>query len=215
LSSSDPKPSRQEVSPLAQVFEQVGDVIANSVANAVGSLADLITGAKSLQDVFLEMVQSIIQGIANIFLEIAKTQIVNTLKGLFGSLGGGNQTIGGGGFLGVLGPLVFGGGFATGGLVLGAGTGSSDSILARLSNGEFVINASAVDYWGAGTFEALNAMQVPTALISDRQSSGYGGGTVTIQNTYNIPGGDGLNQSSYQLAREQAEMVERARRRGR
>ena len=30
--------------------------------------------------------------------------------------------------------------FATGGLITGAGTGTSDSILARLSSGEFVVN---------------------------------------------------------------------------
>ncbi|MBF8774457.1 phage tail length tape measure family protein [Pseudomonas fulva] len=34
-------------------------------------------------------------------------------------------------------------GFATGGYVSGAGTGTSDSITARLSNGEFVVNAGA------------------------------------------------------------------------
>lgn len=35
------------------------------------------------------------------------------------------------------------GGFARGGMVFGPGTGRSDSILARLSNGEFVVNATA------------------------------------------------------------------------
>lgn len=35
------------------------------------------------------------------------------------------------------------GGFAAGGMIRGRGTGTSDSILARLSNGEFVINAAA------------------------------------------------------------------------
>ena len=33
--------------------------------------------------------------------------------------------------------------FAEGGMVTGPGTGTSDSILARLSNGEFIVNAKA------------------------------------------------------------------------
>lgn len=42
------------------------------------------------------------------------------------------------------------------GRVSGPGTGTSDSIFARLSNGEFVIKASMVKKWGAGFFSALN-----------------------------------------------------------
>lgn len=44
-------------------------------------------------------------------------------------------------------------GFAGGGPVFGPGTGTSDSILASLSNGEFVIPADAVRKWGVGHFE--------------------------------------------------------------
>jgi TP901 family phage tail tape measure protein len=42
------------------------------------------------------------------------------------------------------------------GRISGAGTGTSDSILARLSHGEFVIRAAMVRKWGAGFFAALN-----------------------------------------------------------
>lgn len=42
------------------------------------------------------------------------------------------------------------------GRITGSGTGTSDSILARLSNGEFVIKAAMVRKWGAGFFNALN-----------------------------------------------------------
>ncbi|HET6876034.1 MAG TPA: hypothetical protein VFH38_00740, partial [Jatrophihabitans sp.] len=46
---------------------------------------------------------------------------------------------------------------ATGGHITGPGTGTSDSIPARLSNGEYVIRASAVKRYGVGLFDALNA----------------------------------------------------------
>lgn len=47
-------------------------------------------------------------------------------------------------------------GFASGGLVTGAGTSTSDSIPAMLSNGEFVIRAEAVQRLGTETLYALN-----------------------------------------------------------
>lgn len=45
---------------------------------------------------------------------------------------------------------------ATGGLVTGPGTAMSDSIPARLSNGEYVMRASAVDQYGSAFFDQLN-----------------------------------------------------------
>lgn len=53
------------------------------------------------------------------------------------------------------------GAFAGGGHVRGAGTGTSDSIWARLSNGEFVVRAAAVRHFGVNFFAALNALRVP------------------------------------------------------
>jgi LysM repeat protein len=46
---------------------------------------------------------------------------------------------------------------AMGGYISGAGNGTSDSIPAMLSNGEYVIKADSVKKYGAKTFDALNA----------------------------------------------------------
>lgn len=51
--------------------------------------------------------------------------------------------------------------FAEGGLQRGPGTGTSDSIWSRLSNGEYVIKAAAVERYGVGLFDSLNQMRVP------------------------------------------------------
>lgn len=51
--------------------------------------------------------------------------------------------------------------YATGGLIRGPGTGTSDSILARLSNEEYVIRAAAVRKYGLGFFDAINNMHLP------------------------------------------------------
>jgi hypothetical protein len=52
-------------------------------------------------------------------------------------------------------------GFATGGYIRGRGTSTSDSILARLSNGEFVMRAAAVRKFGPQFFAALNSLRLP------------------------------------------------------
>jgi hypothetical protein len=50
---------------------------------------------------------------------------------------------------------------AQGGSVSGPGTSTSDSVFAKLSNGEFVVKAAAVAAYGTGLFHALNNMQLP------------------------------------------------------
>ncbi len=50
--------------------------------------------------------------------------------------------------------------YASGGYVSGPGTARSDSITARLSNGEYVQNAKAVKYYGLDFMNALNTLQV-------------------------------------------------------
>jgi hypothetical protein len=65
--------------------------------------------------------------------------------------------------LGGAAPLLWSGGipgFATGS-VSGPGNGTSDSILARLSNGEFVMKEAAVRTYGAGFMHAINDMRIP------------------------------------------------------
>jgi hypothetical protein len=48
---------------------------------------------------------------------------------------------------------------ASGGSVRGPGSGTSDSILARLSNGEYVVRAAAVRHYGSGLLAAINSMR--------------------------------------------------------
>jgi hypothetical protein len=50
---------------------------------------------------------------------------------------------------------------AGGGPISGPGTATSDSIFARLSNGEYVIKAAAVQKYGLGFMHALNNMHLP------------------------------------------------------
>ena len=54
-------------------------------------------------------------------------------------------------------------GYAGGGMISGPGTPTSDSIMARLSNGEFVMRAAAVDALGPRFLASLNALRNPFA----------------------------------------------------
>lgn len=51
--------------------------------------------------------------------------------------------------------------FASGGLISGPGTGTSDSILARVSNGEYMMNAAAVGAYGTDLLDQMNSLSLP------------------------------------------------------
>ena len=76
--------------------------------------------------------------------------------------------------------------FNTGGYVSGAGTGTSDSIAARISNGEFVVNAAATRS-NLPLLEAINdnAPRFQTGgLVESRSEGAARGGTRVIVNDY-------------------------------
>lgn len=52
-------------------------------------------------------------------------------------------------------------GYASGGMVRGPGGPTDDAVLARVSAGEHITNASAVGYYGSALFDALNNKRVP------------------------------------------------------
>jgi hypothetical protein len=65
---------------------------------------------------------------------------------------------------------------ASGGLVRGPGTATSDSILARMSAGEFVMNAAATRHWGVQMLTALNNMRMPNLLPQSPLIPRFAGG---------------------------------------
>ena len=76
-------------------------------------------------------------------------------------------------------------GFATGGSVRGAGTGTSDSIPAMLSNGEFVVNAKATSQ-NRGILDAINSGKG----ISEFSTGGPAGGAgIRLRESKKIPAG--------------------------
>lgn len=71
-------------------------------------------------------------------------------------------------------------GYATGGFIKGPGTSTSDSILARLSRGEYVLRADAVKKYGLDFLNQLNAGRLPgfaTGGLVQAPSAGGSNGT--------------------------------------
>lgn len=72
-------------------------------------------------------------------------------------------------------------GFANGGHIRGAGTSTSDSIPAWLSNGEYVLRASAVDRIGVSNLDRLNNGYATGGVVGGAgHAGGYTIGNVTV-----------------------------------
>jgi hypothetical protein len=71
--------------------------------------------------------------------------------------------------------------FAAGGYVTGPGTSTSDSIPARLSAGEYVVRAAAVQRVGVAFLDAINGLRTPPAWDGQRLAFAAGGLVPTVQ----------------------------------
>jgi hypothetical protein len=142
----------------AEFFESLGEQ----------ALESLIVKGESFNDVLKNIVQSLIQ---------AGIQGALFGSGPFGSLFGGGSIFSG----------IFGGGKAAGGMVFGPGTGTSDSILTPLSNGEYVVNAKATAR-NRQLLEAINSgARVGSGLAAGGPAGGADGGTLTGRSGRQMP----------------------------
>lgn len=116
-------------------MQQYGNSLAKDFASGI---SDWITGTKSFGDVMHSVLESLIQKLiqAAMYALIIASVTGGSFKANFFK--------------------AFGNGFATGGSVSGPGTGTSDSIPAMLSDGEYVMNAKAVHRLGVPFLNGLN-----------------------------------------------------------
>lgn len=140
-----------EIASLKTVTDEVAVRINGDTQNAFATMFEQIgSGAKSAKDAFADFARSVLASINR----IASQKLAESLFGAIGGSGGG------GGFGAFISGLFKG--FATGGLVSGPGTSTSDSIPARLSAGEYVLRAAAVRRLGVDFLHALNGgLSVP------------------------------------------------------
>lgn len=126
----------------------------NDVGKSMGSaMSDFITGAKSGKEALADFAKNIINTAVSILTEWLG---VFAIYSAFPTLASGmtpadmaNKTV-----FGITKK-------AAGGYITGPGTGTSDSIPAMLSKGEYVIRSAAVDRIGVGALNAINAGATP------------------------------------------------------
>lgn len=111
----------------------------NGLQSLEDGLAGVITGTQSVADAFKNMANAIIADL----VRIAVKKLILSVLGF--SDGG----------------LIKAEGKATGGLISGPGSGTSDDVPIWASNGEFMMRAEAVRRIGVPTLEALNSGRMP------------------------------------------------------
>ncbi|ABE63267.1 hypothetical protein Nham_2477 [Nitrobacter hamburgensis X14] len=158
----------------------------------VTGLADIFDGTKSVSQGFADMGRLVIRAIEEM---VIKMRIVAPImKGLQGALGLGFAD---GGL--VTAPLAK----ANGGYITGPGTARSDSIPARLSNGEFVVNAGATAKHRA-VLEAINGDRIPRfadgGIVGNTPSMPMIGGSTIVAPTIavSVQGSPGMSQADHQ-----------------
>lgn len=177
-----------------------------------GMFSDIVTGSRTPAQAVQSMVSSMLASFAQLFANKAYSSIVN---GLFGSLFPTSTAATGSAAYGFTMPssiqgsgALFGASaglmFAGGGDVSGPGTGTSDSINARLSNGEFVVKESVVSQPGVRSFlQALNGGQgvsgrnrfAKGGYVGDDASSSVVSGPNVDLHIHNAPAGAQVNQT--------------------
>lgn len=129
---------------------ELGNMMQQTLGRALQGLEDsLVQFVMTGKLDFKSLINSILSDLARM---VIRMMIIRPLMGFFGGIFGGFMGFSTGGLV----P-----GFATGGRVNGPGTSTSDSILARLSAGEFVVNAAATRQW----FPLLHAINDGAALM--------------------------------------------------
>ena len=89
----------------------------------------------------------------------------------------------------------------------GPGTGTSDSILARVSAGEYINTAKSTSFWGPDFFDSLNRNMLPTSflnMLGAAAGSNNGPSSVTNVNVNQI---NPLTRDPLKQLREDSEMV--------
>ena len=180
--------------------ENMSDAVSGSLGKMSDSLADFVATGKAD---FRGLAVSILQDLSRMLIKMA---LFNAMKAAMGAWGGGGFKDGG-----------FVQQFSNGGAVWGAGTATSDSIPAMLSNGEFVINAASTRRHRA-LLEAINKNRYASGGVVGvaPQVAALGGGTggMTVNITINRDGSsdssvDGDVEMAKQLGAALPTMIER------
>ena len=157
---------KNEIANVKRVVDDVATQIDGSIQDGLTeAFTGIIDGSKSAAQAFGDFGRSVLATIQKLLAQ-------KLAESLFGNLFKAGTSTGSG-----LGSMISGlfNGFAAGGYVSGPGTSTSDSIPARLSAGEFVVNARAVGRVGVAFLDALNGVAAGPRVTAGRLAFAEGG----------------------------------------
>lgn len=157
------------VSPFETAGTRIAEILARMVSVVESQFAAMLSSVRSLTAQLQSAVAQLEALAARAEAAAARAAAAQAgasgraMGGLVGRFAGGGQAVD----------------HTRGGRVSGPGTGTSDSILARLSNGEFVMRFAAVKKYGLDLLYALNGLRLPKDFLK-----GFaGGGHVDLSGT--------------------------------
>jgi hypothetical protein len=152
---------QKKVDQLKTQANTAGQQIATIKAGLAGSLntglnqffTNMVQGTQSIGQAFKSLASSVLSSIAQMIAQmLIQIMVATLLKAAMAGMSGGGLV-----------PSVGGGAFAEGGLIQGPGGPKSDSIPARVSAGEYIVKADAVDAFGVQNLEAINrGLKIPS-----------------------------------------------------
>nr|DAI67690.1 MAG TPA: hypothetical protein [Caudoviricetes sp.] len=182
----DAEEIRKNIETEKQLWQNYGKSVAGSIGEAV---AAVVNGQKTIGQALKDVAKQIISNALNMMAQwLALVAILAAFRAphpgriasymMFGGFNSAKLTDGDKDFIGL----------RTGGYISGAGTSTSDSIPAMLSDGEYVLNAQSVDAIGVDNLNRINAAR----SNADVAISGAGGGNKSL--TLNV---SALDASSF------------------
>ena len=160
---------------------QLDKLAANTLGKGFASAFEaIVTGSKSASEAFSDMAKQLLVQCANLLAQWTAIFAMVSIWDPANAAKAANK-------------MVLG--LATGGYVTGPGTATSDSIPAMLSNGEYVINARAVQALGVGTMDMINSGRLPVARFSGGGLVGNSSGNTTI--SFNVSTLDAASFESF------------------
>ncbi len=173
--------------------EMVTNIVMDSQGSFENFFKNILTGAKSFNDSLMDLFSGLLDAIVKQIAEMMAAKVVNQfLNWIFPSFGfnsGGSVSSGGFNTYGVAANAmgISLGDFASGGAIIGQGSGTSDSIPAMLSNGEFVMSAAAVRRIGVPYLNRMNKGYANGGYVGGG-ASGANGTPPVIINLHNESG---------------------------
>lgn len=178
---------------MSRAAEEIVASFRDMARNVALGLAEVIKDATTAADAITRPFVDAWNAVADVIQSIVDkmfgwlNDLIKKVEDAQAAISGFSKTAGAGGG----GANKGGGGFAEGGSVNGPGTPTSDSIWARLSDGEFVMKARAVQKYGVGFMSRVNAMRAPRfamgGLAIAAPGIGFAGGGTEAASAFSAP----------------------------